>query len=86
MILNICFKFLHLEPGLISFNGFQIVKDKIEEGSKGMQNSFRAYVGASSGETFSSFTPLESHTINGGNNINKASIPKRMGRVKVPTR
>jgi hypothetical protein len=33
------------------------VKDKIEEGSKGIQNPLRAYVVASSENTISSFTP-----------------------------
>jgi hypothetical protein len=33
------------------------VKDKIEEGSKGTSNPLRAYVVASSGKNFSSFTP-----------------------------
>jgi len=46
----------------------------------------RAFARASSGNTISSFTPLESPAINGGNNINKASIPKRKGGVKAPTR
>jgi hypothetical protein len=32
-----------------------------------------------------SFTPLESPTIYGGNNINKASIPYRKGGVKAPS-
>jgi len=38
---------------------FRFVKDKIVEGSKGTVDPLRAYARASSGNTFSSFTPEE---------------------------
>jgi 3-deoxy-D-manno-octulosonic-acid transferase len=36
-------------------------------------------------QTFPTFTPLESPTINGGDDINKTSIPHRKGGVKTPS-
>jgi len=41
---------------------------------------------ASSGDNFSSFTPLESPAIYGGDNMDKISTPYRKGGVKAPTR
>ena len=64
----------------VKINGFGylwIYKKGFKEGSKEAENPLRAFVGASSGYGISSFTLLESPTINGGNNINKASSPKQ---------
>lgn len=41
----------------LNSDAFRLVKDKIEEGSKGIENPLRAQTRASSGDTFSSFTP-----------------------------
>jgi len=57
---------------------------KLRNAPREKKNPLRAHAKASSGDNFSSFTPLENPAIYGGDDMDKISTPYRKGGVKTP--